>query len=226
MRHAVKSLFLIILLFAFRIYAYTPKEGNITASYGLFLYKTNFNGSKELAPSPVLGDIGLVTNGDLTEHGSLEIALFHMNKIYYRNLNELYLAEKAETMHIMMGYRRWLSDYFSLGLGFYAAYSMNGYQTLHSESNVDTLIDTSARDTVENGLDFSMQQEVWAKGKDSVFLDLRYSYSISNKENEKGDHYTLFLAFRQMIQEKNPEPAHSESNVTPDQIIEPRSDIK
>ena len=224
MRHPVKSLFLLITLFTFRIYAYAPKEGNITGSYGLFLYKTNFNGSSQLAPSPILGDVGLIANGDMTERGSLEIALFHMNKIYYRNLNDLYLAEKAETMHVMMGYRRWLSETFSLGLGFYAAYTMNSYQTIHSESNVDLAIDTSARDTAENGFDFSMQNEIWSKGKESVFVDLRYSYSISNKENEKGDHYMLFLAYRQLIQEKNPEP--SLPTIAPDQIIEPRNEIK
>jgi hypothetical protein len=212
------------MFFCFKANAYVPSEGNVTGSYGLFLYKTNFNGSTELAPSPVLGDFGFVTNGDLTDKGSLEIALFHMNKIYYRNLHEMYLAEKTEVIHIMMGYRRWLSEQFSLGMGFYSAYSIGDYQILHSESNVDQQIDTSARDTVEYGLDFSAQQEVWSKDKESVYVDFRYSYSISNKENEKGDHYSLLLAYRHLIQEKNPQPSLPE--VAPDQIIEPRNEIK
>ena len=147
-----------------------------------------------------------------------------MNKIYYRNVNDLYLAEKTELIHITMGYRRWLSEKWSAGLGFYGAYSIGDYQILHSDSNVDLQIDTSARDTVEYGFDFSVQYELWAKNKETVFSDFRYSYSISNKENEKGDHYTLFVGYRHMIQEKNPTPSPSEHHVAPDELVEPRNE--
>lgn len=222
MHRAVKSLILIIFFLSLRLYAYIPTEGNVTASYGPFLYKTNFSGSNELAPSPVLGDFGFVTNGDLNSKGSIEIAFFHMNKMYYRNLNNRYLVEKSELIHIMMGYRRWLNEHFSTAMGFYSAYSIGTYQTLHSESNVDLDIDTSARDTTEYGLDFSLQSELWAKDEKSVTLDLRYSYSISNKENEKGDHYALFLAYKFNVHEKNVSKK-SEPEIAPDQIIEPRS---
>lgn len=211
-------------LIAFKSYAYIPKEGNVTASYGLFLYKTNFNGSDQLPQSPVLGDVGFMTNGDLTDKGSLEIGLFHMNKIFYRNLNTSYLAEKTELIHITLGYRGWLTEKSSWGLSFYGAYSIGEHQVLHSESNIDLLIDTSARDTVEYGLDFSFQQELWTKEKESVLADLRYSYSISNKENEKGDHYALFLAYRYTVQEKNPQP--SEHQVGAEEFVEPRTEVQ
>jgi len=225
MRHVFLGLLWVIFLSTVKSYAYIPAEGNVTASYGLFLYKTNFTGSDQVPTSPILGDLGFITNGDITDKGSLEIALFHMNKIYYRNINDLFLAEKAETIHITMGYRRWLSEIWSLGLGFYGAYTIGEYQTLHSDSNVDLLIDTSARDTVEYGLDFSVQYEIWNKDKKAVYTDLRYSYSISNKENEKGDHYTLFLGYRHMIQEKNPTPSVSEHDHAPDAFVEPRKEI-
>lgn len=224
MRHVLFGLFGVIFFSAYKSYAYIATEGNVTASYGLFLYKTNFTGSDQLPTSPVLGDLGFVTNGDITDKGSLEIALFHMNKMYYRNIDALYLAEKTELIHIMMGYRRWLSEKWSLGLGFYGAYSIGDYKILHSNSNVHEQIDTSARDTVEYGLDSSIQYELWSKNKESVFVDLRYSYSISNKENEKGDHYTLFLAYRHFIQEKNPTPM-PERDEAPDQFVEPRKDV-
>lgn len=223
MRHLPFGLLGLVFCFAFKSYAYIPTEGNVTASYGLYLYKTNFNGSDELNPSPVLGDLGFLTNGDLTDKGSLEIALFHMNKIFYRNLDTLYLAEKSEMIHITLGYRRWLSEKFSAGLSFYSEYTIGDYQTLHSESNVHTQIDTSARDTVEYGVDLSVQQELWSKDKESVFADLRYSYSLSNKENEKGDVYSLFIAYRYIVHEKNPSPSESQQNLAPDQLIEPRT---
>ncbi len=225
MRHLLLNFLGFTIFFAFKSYAYIPTEGNVTASYGLFLYKTNFTGADQIPTSPILGDLGFITNGDITDKGSLEIALFHMNKIYYRNINDLYLAEKTELIHISMGYRRWLSENWSVGLGFYGAYAIGDYQILHSDSNIDLQIDTSARDTVEYGLDFSIQYELWAKNKQSVFTDLRYSYSISNKENEKGDHYTLFLGYRTMIQEKNPTPSSNEHHGAPDEFVEPRNEL-
>lgn len=229
MRHLLLALCGIVLTLPSQSYAYLASEGNVTASYGVFLHKTNFDGSGQLKSAPILGDLGFITNGDLTDKGSLEIALFHMNKIYYRNQNNLYLAEKTELIQVTMGYRRWISEYFSAGLGFYAGYSIGDYSIIHSESGIDLQMDTSARDTVEYGFDFSIQQELWAKDKASVFADLRYAYSISNKSNEKGDHYALFIGYRQMIQEKNPtsspSTAPSEKNLAPDQFVEPRTDI-
>lgn len=220
MRHFVKCLSLAIVLFSIRLYAYIPAEGNVTASYGPFLYRTNFSGSTQLPPSAVLGNFAFVVNGDLTDKGSLEIGLFHLNKIYYRNLNERYLAEKTELIHITMGYRRWLGEKYSAGLAFFAAYSIGDYETQHTESNVNLDIDTSARDTTEYGFDLSLQREFWNLGPESAVLDLRYAYSISNKENEKGDHYGLFIAFRRVIQEKNSRP--STSVIPADQLIDPR----
>lgn len=223
MHQLVKSIILIIFFTSLKLYAYIPSEGNVTASYGPFLYRTNFAGSDQLAASPYLGDFGFVTNGDLNSTGSLEIAMFHMNKIYYRNLNTRYLAEKTELLHISLGYRRWLNEKFSVGLDFYSEHSIGQHQILHSESNVDLDIDTSARDTTENGLDFSLLGEVWARDEKSVTLDLRYSYSISNKENEKGDLFSLFLAYKFYVQDKN-NSTPSQPQVLPDQIVEPQQE--
>lgn len=229
MQHLLLALCGIVFTLSSPSYAYIASEGNVTASYGVFLHKTNFEGSDQLRPAPVLGDLGFITNGDLTDKGSLEIALFHMNKIYYRSQNNLYLAEKTELIQVTMGYRRWISEYFSAGLGFYAAYSIGDHRTLHSESGIDLQIDTSARDTVEYGFDFSIQQELWAKDKESVFADLRYAHSIANKANEKGNHYALFIGYRVMVQEKNPthspSTSPSEKDLAPDQFVEPRTDV-
>jgi hypothetical protein len=224
MQHVLKFPFFFFIFITLRLYAYIPSEGNVTASYGLFLYKTNFSGNDQLPSSPWLGGVGFITDGDLNDQGSLEIALFHMNQIYYRNLNNRNLVEKTELVHISMGYRHWLTEKVSAGLSFYAAYSIGDYQTLHSDSNVDHEIDTSARDTTEYGLDSSLQTEIWAnKENEAVTLDLRYSCSISNKENEKGDHYGAFLSYRRLIQEKK---APSESEKNPEDMIEPRFEKK
>ncbi len=198
-------------LYSTQLQAYVPSEGNITASFGLFLYKTNFSGTDQLPSSPILGDFSFITNGDLNDVGSLEIGLLHMNKIYYRNLKNNDLAEKTELIQISMGYRRWLNEVSSIGLGFYGAYSLGDYKIMHSDSNIDLEIDTSARDTIEYGLDLSFQNEIWHQNDEAVTVDLRYAYSISNKENEKGDHYGVLLGYRRVIQEKNSKVNSSEN---------------
>ena len=97
-------------------FAYTPKEGNVTANLGPFIYKTNFKGSNLGATSPRLGGIGLLVNGDVNENGALEIGMFHMNKIFFREENGLFVAEETDLVHITMGYRRFLTSYLSTSL--------------------------------------------------------------------------------------------------------------
>jgi len=189
-------------LFSVEILAYAPSEGNVSASLGSFTYRTNFAGSGASVKSPVMNDFGILLNGDVNEKGGLEIALFHMNKVFFRDLGANFVSEQTELIQIEMGYRRWINPQFSAGLNFYSSYSIGDPVTLHNDFAPANVLDTSARDTTEYGVDLSLQIEIWSEEKASVILDGRYSLSVTSRPNERGDHYGMFLAYRYLVQEK------------------------
>jgi hypothetical protein len=197
----------LIIIFSFSIAAeyakaYAPKEGSVNATLGPFIYKTRFDGSGTAVRSPLFGDLGLIVNGDISDKGALEIAMFHMHKLFIREANENYLAEETELIHITMGYRRWLNEYFSLSWAFFSSYAIGDPRTVHSDFGLVNGIDTSARDSTEYGIDFSLQTEIWHRDRNSVILDTRYSRSVTAKPNESADHYGVMLGFRYFVQEK------------------------
>lgn len=197
------AIFIILLLgMAPLAKAYVPSEGNVAASLGSLVYRTNFGGSGSQVQSPVMSDFGLVVNGDINNRGSLEIAMFHMNKLYFRDLGGSFVTEQAELVQIDMGYRRWINTQLSTGVTFFSTYSIGDPKTIHNDFAPANVLDTSARDITEYGLDLSIQAEIWAKEKAAVTLDARYAVSVTNRPNERGDHYGFFLAYRYLVQEK------------------------
>lgn len=183
--------------------AYVAEEGKITATLGPFLYKSDFRDTPTGAISPRMGGFGVIALGDVNEKGSLEIAMFYLNKVYLRERAGSYISEQTQLMQITMGYRRWLTPTFSAGLGLFSAYSMGEPKVDHSDFAPGLAIDTSARDTTEYGLDFSLQAELWSRGHKAILLDGRYSLSLTAKENERANHYGVMLAFRYLVQKKN-----------------------
>ena len=157
------KLLLMIPAFIFTLTAqgYDAEDGNITVTGGPFVYKTLFRDTDAGAKSGFHGDFGLIANGDLNDKGSLEIAMFHMNKLYSRDENGKSQVEQTQVMHISMGYRRWLHPYLSGALGFYSAYPMDDTKVVHTDFAPGTEITTSARDKTEYGFDFSVQCELW-----------------------------------------------------------------
>ena len=183
--------------------AYAPQEGNITYYFGPYLYKTNFAGSNSGANSPNLLSLGLVVNGDVNEKGSLEIGIFQLNKIYFREDSGLFIGEQTALTHITMGYRRWLGEYFSTSLTFFSDYSMGSTKIVHSDFAVGSEINTSAKDTTEYGFDFAIQTELFSRPNYTVVLDTRYSWSVTNQKNEKADNYGVLLGVRYSIYDKD-----------------------
>ena len=183
--------------------AYAPQEGNITYYFGPYLYKTNFAGSNSGANSPNLLSLGLVVNGDVNEKGSLEIGIFQLNKIYFREDSGLFIGEQTALTHITMGYRRWLGEYFSTSLTFFSDYSMGSTKIVHSDFAVGSEINTSAKDTTEYGFDFAIQTELFRRPNYTVVLDTRYSWSVTNQKNEKADNYGVLLGVRYSIYDKD-----------------------
>ena len=197
--------FLLIILtfiFSFSVYAYDASDGNITITAGSFIYRTVFPETPNGVISGYHGDLGLIMNGDIDNKGSLEIALFHMNKLYSRDEFGKTQVEQTQVMHTSMGYRRWATPYLSGALGFYSAYPMDDTKVIHTDFAPGTELTTSARDKTEYGFDFSIQSEVWSNEEISVVADARYALSVTSQPHENADHYGLMLAVKYLFKEK------------------------
>lgn len=183
-------------------FAYTPKEGNVSAILGPIIQKTNFTQKKTAPASTNNGGTAIMLIGDISEVGSLELGFFHTNKSYFRERDEKYLVEKTQLMHITMGYRRWVTPYLSGSLTFSSGYTMGDAQTVHTDFTNSNQPDTSATDKTEYGLDLALQYEVWSSGRYGIELAGFYSKSLTNKPDESGDHYGVLMGLRYFIQEK------------------------
>lgn len=200
----VKVLFLLFFVLGLEAMAYEPQEGNVTATIGSFVSRTDYPGSDSGFKPPWYGDVGLIVQGDINEYGALEIAMFHMQKTYVRRSGASIVAEKTELMHITMGYRYWLSPLYSASLAFSSSYPMGERRIIHNEFQGTEVIDTSAADTVDYGFDFSLAAELWNSGRYSVIGDLRYGLSVTDKQDEEGSHYGIMLGLKYLVQEKFP----------------------
>lgn len=192
----------IIIEFSVSAKAYTPVEGNVSAFLAPYIYKTNFSGSSTGASSPLLGGVSLIAIGDISSKGSLELGMFHMNKVFFREEGGNYLGEKTQVIHITMGYRRYWNERYSCSLTFFSAYPMGDIHVVHNDFPPGSLIDTSARDYTDYGIDFAIQSELWKSEEVSVDLDTRYSRSFTSKPGENSDHYGFLLGVRYFIQGK------------------------
>ena len=205
MKMCKNMLFVIILMTHVMAFSYVAEEGNITASLGPYVFKTNYEGAHTGAHSPYMPGIGLIVNGDVSDRGSLEIAMFHLNKRFLRKDGQRYIIEKSQVIHITMGYKWWLSRYLSTSLALFSAYPMGSIRTLHNSFPTGTEIPTSARDTTEYGFDFAVQSQIWSGSQYDVVGEIRYSLSVTSREHENSDHYGGFIGLRYLLQEKNPD---------------------
>lgn len=197
-------IFLFLCLACKSTFAYTPEEGNVTATFGPFFNRTNFTGSRLLPEAPVNTDLGIIANGDVSDHSSLEIALFYMDKLYYRQQGDLWEEERTNVLHITMGYKYWLSSTFSTSLALFSAYPMGDAVTVHNEEPPSgPPFDTSARKTVSYGFDFALQAELWSSGRYALVADARYSLNATKKSDEYADHYGVLIGLRYFIQGKD-----------------------
>lgn len=198
--HRLATIFLILVALSENTFAYAPREGNVTALAGPFTSKANFAGSHLDLQAPQLGGFGLIALGDIDDKGSLEIGMIYMHKLYLRDVGPNHLVESMQSIHITMGYRRWLGERFSASLTFFSAYPMGDPEVIDQRLEPGFSMDTSAQDLTEYGLDFSLQTELWASGRYALVLDTRYSASLTSKKDERGDHYGALLGIRYLLQ--------------------------
>ena len=182
--------------------AYVPVEGNVSAVLAPTVTWTDYQSGRPGVETSYFGAMSLIAQGDISHRGALEISMIHMHKVFFVDRNGSFLGEQSEYIHISMGYRRWLTPYFSTALAFYSAYSMGEPQVVTSSLQPGSELTTSARDKTEYGFDLSLQGELYAKDRIAIVLDGRYSYSVTAKKHEHGNQYQAMLGLRYFIQEK------------------------
>jgi len=182
--------------------AHVPSEGKVTALLGPFVFKTNFPGAGTQYEVPMMTGAALIVEGDVDRNGGLEMTAFYLNKIFVRNDDDKILAERIKQVYISMGYRHWFNQRISIAAGLFSSYIMGKRHVEHSDFTPPNKINTSASDTTEYGIDFSVQYEFWESGLWAAAVDARYSWSVTNKPKEYGDHYGAMIGLKYQIQEK------------------------
>lgn len=182
--------------------AYSPKEGNISATFGPYFYKTDYSPQETKRKNSLKPGFGLIANGDISDYGALEVAMIHMDKLFFIKQGDFLIAEQTQLIHVTMGYRYWFSKYFSSALGLYSSYALGEKTIVYNGFPSGEAPRTSANDITEYGLDMALTSELWTKKQTSVNFEARYSWSLTSKDYEKSDHYGFLLALRYLIQEK------------------------
>ncbi|MEZ0393186.1 MAG: hypothetical protein ACAH59_13275 [Pseudobdellovibrionaceae bacterium] len=202
MQNLAKFLIFALFLTSSDLWAYVPKEGNVTAAVGPYLHQNDFQSAGSRLEVPVLGGFALIAQGDVNDRGSLDLGFFYLQKDFYRDQGSQFLAEKTDMLLVTMGYRWWLSERFSTAFAFFSSYTMGEPEVMYRTVTPGESFDTSATDITEYGLQFSLQAELWTQDQFALILDGRYSYFLTLKENEHGNDYGALIALRYLVQEK------------------------
>ncbi|MBO9667888.1 MAG: hypothetical protein J7501_13885 [Bdellovibrio sp.] len=195
----------IFALFAETAQGYVPQRGNVTFTLGPYVYRTNYDGILS-ENNPWESGISLVANGDVSDHGALEIAAIYMYKNYFREESGKAIAERAQLMHITVGYRRYWAPSFSTSLALYTSYPMGDTTTVHNDFTAADQMQTSGRSGSESGLDLALQGELWNSGRYAIWLETRYSYAIIEKSHEYSDQYGAMIGLRYFFQARVAKP--------------------
>ena len=197
-------LFAIVFMLTNESFAYKPQEGNVSAIFGPTLFKTNFGHANVGYESKRRTGLGLVALGDLNKNGAMEIGVFTLKKSYLKERDTKYIVQNAEILHITMGYRYYISERFSTSLTFFSGYALGNPETVYTDFSPTDPIDTSAKDNTEYGFDFAGQVELMSSKTLSLVLDVRYSLSLTPKEQEYADHFGLLFGLRYIISSAAP----------------------
>lgn len=179
--------------------AYIPVRGNVHAVLGSYFFQTNYGGEQHMT-APNRDGIAVLVWGDVSDHGSLEMSMFHMSKTYYRRDREMLIIEKVPTVHVSIGYRYWWKPDVSLSLGLFTSYPLEDTEKIFSNFPPAEEITTTARENSQTGLDMAVDKEVWADGRYAVTLGARYSWALTKLHDEFSDQYGVMLGLRYFIQ--------------------------
>lgn len=173
----------------------------MTATVAPYIYQTHNIRNSRLS-TPVLLGGGLIVEGDISRNGGLESSVNYLQKIYSRRVDDKYNVEKVKRMYVTVGYRYWFNPSISTALAFFSGYSMGEGSVIHTDFPYNSRPDSSADDIAEYGLDFSILYEPWTNGTLAIVLDGRYSYSLTDKSGEDGNHYGVLVGLKYIVQER------------------------
>ncbi len=191
------------LMLTTKLHSYVPKEGNISAILGPFVFKSDFTESNSGAKAPQNVGTSLIAIGDISNHGSLEVAFFYMNKVFMFHDDSNFLTLKTQLIHVTMGYRYWWTSYLSSSLAIFSAYPTGEISVIHSDFTGNSLPTTAAHAKAIYGVESAIQGELWSHGRYAVTSELRYSKALTTESANRANHYGLILSLRYFIQEKN-----------------------
>jgi len=184
--------------------AYQPEEGMLRASVGSFLHHGDFRSRPDAFYDKTKLGLSLVTEVVIAKNLALEFGFFYLRKPYLRQEDNRFLVEELNRLYITTGVRRWWSTFFSTGLNLFSSFSMGDPVVVASSGLITEDFDTLARrdSAAVYGLDVSTRFEVALNPKDSIFLDFRYSYSLSSESNDEANHMLLGLFYSREIRVK------------------------
>lgn len=199
----IVKVFLLIVtaLCSWSVCAHQPRDGDVHATVGSFVYRTIPEG--HAFESPTNGGFGLVANGDIDYNGGLELSFFYMHKVFSMEQEEKVITEISKRISITSGYRHWFRPYLGVAAGFFSSYLMGSADILRSDF-IGAAPKTSARDTTEYGFEFSIQAEPWRRREWAAVVDVRYALSVTPKSGEDANHYGAFIGVKRFIQGKEP----------------------
>lgn len=199
----VRLVFWIFITFAGSLaWAHKPNGGDIRATASMFRLQTHQY--QDSFSSPWKSGLGLVTEGDVDDNGGLEISIFYMEKLFAVHRGGMSVVEESKRMYIAMGYRHWFNEKISAALAFFSSYQMGDGKTIRSDFPFGLAPKTSARDVTEYGFEASVQYEPWSAGNLAAVIDGRYSYSVTAKPGEDGNHYMVLVGLKYFVQSREP----------------------
>lgn len=198
------SLLFILFVFALPVEAHQPKDGDIHVSTGPYI--THNHVSDHSFETSTRGGWSLLAEGDIDNNGGAEIGAQYIRQLYSVQKDGLVLDETCKRMYITMGYRHWFSPAISMAGAFFSAYAMGDPQTVRNDFGNNNRPNTSAKDPVEYGFDFSVQVEPFRWGRWAIVTDLRYSLSVTSKPGESSNFLGAMINVKYFAQSKESAP--------------------
>ena len=194
-------IFLLLVTFFGQIcFAHVPSEGKVSATVA-GMAEITIETTAHVA-RPVFWSGGLVLEGDLSNNGGIELSILYSGNQYALKKEGTLLVERANRMYIPLGYRYWFTRKFSGGLGFFSSYKMGGVDEIYRTPGMAPTAKTSAHDTTEYGLDFSLGYEIRTSKKYALTFDFRYSWPVTEKQFEEASQYLILVGLKYPVQHK------------------------
>ena len=190
-----------ILLFSLKSYAYEAKAGMTVLSLGPVVHYRDFRSVPDSYYDSAKYGVAIVAEAVFQDDWAIEFGLFNLRNLYLREEADRYLVERVRRLHITTGVRRWWSKYVSTGLVFSSAFAMGNVDTIDSFGPVDDSFQTLAtRDkAVTYGIVASLRFEFDFNKRDGLFLDLRYSYSLSAEGKDEANGMVAGIFYKREI---------------------------